>query len=62
MPTPHDSSVPLSLAAHQLGLSWAQAWRLVLQGELKGEQRNGRWYVAADEIRRFRAAKCGTGA
>ena len=57
MITPQDSNLPLSQAAHQLGLSWAQAWRLVLQGELKGEQRNGRWYVAADEIRRFRAVK-----
>lgn len=42
--------IPLSEAAHLLGLSWGQAWRLVLQHELEGEKVKGRWMVSASGI------------
>jgi hypothetical protein len=40
-----DGEVPLALAAQSAGLSWAQAWRLVLRGELEGRKAKGRWVV-----------------
>lgn len=49
--------MPLSLAAQTLGISWARAWRLVLSGELKGERREGRWWVRRASVQAYVAAK-----
>lgn len=64
----HDAEIPLALAAQSAGLSWAQAWRLVLRGELEGRKAGGRWVVtrasleAWNEARRIeRAATRGAG-
>lgn len=40
-----SGTVPLALAAQRLRLSWQQAWRLLLRGELDGVKRAGRWHV-----------------
>ena len=37
--------VPLPTAAQRLRISWKQAWRRVLIGELRGVQKDGKWYV-----------------
>ena len=37
--------VPLSVAAHRLGLTWSQAYARVLTGDLKGEKVGARWVV-----------------
>jgi len=37
-------------AAHALKLSYNPTLRLVLTGKLKGEQRDGRWYVDAKSL------------
>lgn len=42
--------IPLSQAAFELGLSWHQAWRLVLSREIPGENRGGRWFVDQDAV------------
>jgi hypothetical protein len=45
------NEIPLSQAARRLGLSWAAAWRLVLERELDAHQRpNGRWFVQKDSV------------
>jgi hypothetical protein len=45
------NDIPLSQAARRLGLSWAAAWRLVLERELDAHQRaNGRWFVQRDSL------------
>ena len=55
-PQSEPEVVPLSEAAHLLGLSWSQTWRLVLQHELEGVQVRRRWFVqvwsVADYIKR----------
>jgi hypothetical protein len=48
--TATENVVPLAVAAQRLRRTWHQAWRLVLCGELAGEQRNGRWYVDAEAL------------
>lgn len=42
--------IGLAEAAQRLGISWQRAWRLVLTGELHGNQRGGRWFVRTDSI------------
>lgn len=49
-----DEVVPLSEAAHRLGLSWPAAWRLVLIGRLSGGKANGRWFVRVASIEEAR--------
>lgn len=44
--------VSLAKAAQRLGMSWGRAWRLVLDGTLAGEQRNGKWYVTTASLER----------
>ena len=46
--------VPLSEAAQSLRLSWGQAWRLLLRGELEGEKRAGKWFVSSADVERLR--------
>lgn len=41
-----NGEIPLALAAQSASLSWAQAWRLVLSGELEGRKVKGRWVIA----------------
>ena len=48
-----DGSVSLPSAAQALGLSWIQAWRLVLTGELKGTQIGGRWQIERESLDRL---------
>lgn len=45
-----DDSVPLSDAAMRLQLSWHQAYRLLLQGALRGSRRGVKWYVTVESI------------
>jgi hypothetical protein len=49
-----DDEITLTAAAHRLGLSYHQALRLVLTGELLGAQRGGHWVVRAAEVVRYR--------
>ena len=50
MAGPKNPRIPLSQAAHRLGLSWNQAWRLVLKGVIHGEQHGGQWFVDEGEV------------
>ena len=45
--------VPLPIAAAQLGLSWAQAYRELLTHKLKGERRGARWFVNLDSLAEY---------
>lgn len=48
--------VSLPVAARELGVAWATAWRLLLQGALEGRQlENGRWMIGVGSIRRLGA-------
>jgi hypothetical protein len=42
--------IPLSEAARRLGISWHQAWRLLLVGALKGRKEGGRWVVEDSSV------------
>lgn len=52
-----DGEVPLALAAQSAGLSWPQAWRLVLRGELEGRKAGGRWVVTRASLETWRKAR-----
>ena len=55
-------TIPLSEAAHRMGVSWERAWRLMLQRQLAGTKTNGRWYVTEESIAEYesnRAAHLG---
>lgn len=45
----HSAKVPLTAAALELGVSYERAKRLVLRGELQGEQVGGRWWLVTSE-------------
>jgi hypothetical protein len=45
--------VPLSIAAQRLAVSWERAWRLVLQGRIRGRKVNGRWLVSWPDTERL---------
>ncbi len=45
--------ISLSLAAQRLGVSWAVAWRLLLQGKLRGHKVRGRWFIDPISVRDF---------
>ena len=47
---PRDLTVSLPAAAQLLGLSWGQAWRLVLKGVLRGRRVGGKWIVDATSV------------
>jgi phage FluMu gp28-like protein len=40
--------------ARTLGVSWAQAYRLVLTGELESRQVGARYFVSATDVKRLR--------
>lgn len=42
--------IPLTEAAQRIGISWERAWRLLLQGVLRGEKRSGRWFVSESTV------------
>lgn len=50
-----EPKVPLPQAALRLQKSWHRTYRLLLGGELKGEQRDGRWYVREEDVQRLEA-------
>lgn len=50
MPRQMAPDLPLAFAAHQLGISWQQAWRAMLIGQLSGVKRGGRWFVTAASV------------
>jgi Rad3-related DNA helicase len=51
--------IGLAEAAQRLRLPYQNCHRLLLTGQLRGEKRNGRWYVQLDDVERF--AKQGLG-
>jgi hypothetical protein len=57
----HNDEVELLLsdAAHELGLSWAATWRLVLTGALDGQRDriSGRWRVKKSSVERVKRAR-----
>lgn len=48
-----NKEIPLTDAAHQLGLPWERAWRALLTGRLEGQKRGSRWYVTASSVERL---------
>lgn len=48
-----NDEMPLSDAAFQLGITWSQAWKLVLTRKLSGRKREGRWYVDGTDLERL---------
>jgi hypothetical protein len=55
-----STEVTLTEAAITLAASYNQTLRWVMVGELKGERRNGRWFVDAADLERLRAARTAT--
>lgn len=49
--------ISLAEAAQKLRISWGRAWRLVLQGSLRGEKRAGRWVVTESSVALFLARR-----
>jgi hypothetical protein len=47
----------LPLAAARLRIPWHAAHRLVLTGKLRGERRDGRWFVDAVDLERLIAQR-----
>ncbi len=52
-----NEEVPLVEAAVKLGASYNQTLRWVILGRLKGERRDGRWFVSAADVERLRAER-----
>lgn len=46
-----DGDISLSQAAKELGVSWAVAWRLLLQGKLLGRKVGKNWWVDERSVR-----------
>jgi hypothetical protein len=52
-PAPHapdTTLVPLTIGAYRLGYSRERAMRCLLRGTLRGECRDGRWYITAESL------------
>jgi len=47
------AEMSLAVAAHRLGLSWPQAWRLLLRQELDGRRVGSRWLVTKASVERL---------
>jgi hypothetical protein len=43
-------SVPITVAAQRLGMSWERVWRRVLNGDLHGEKVGNRWLVSTASL------------
>jgi len=54
-----EAVITLSDAAHELGLSWAATWRLVLTGVLDGRRDpiSGRWRVRRSSVELAKRAR-----
>jgi hypothetical protein len=48
-----DRMIGLAEAAQQLALPYQNCHRLLLTGQLRGEKRDGRWYVYWTDVERF---------
>lgn len=55
-----QEQVRLVEAAVKLELSYNQTLRWILLGRLKGEQRDGRWFVDAVDLERVRGERAAT--
>jgi len=44
-------TMTLTEAAQALGLSWSQAWRLVLKGQLNGKKELSGWVVTQQSVK-----------
>jgi len=45
--------IGLAEAAQKLGLPYQNCHRLLLTGQLRGEKREGRWYVLVQDVERI---------
>lgn len=52
--------ISLSEAALHLGISWNQAWRLVLKKRIAGRKAEGRWFVSLESVVRERERRDST--
>ena len=48
-----ERMIGLAEAAQKLGLPYRNCHRLLLTGQLRGEKRDGRWYVHMDDVERL---------
>jgi len=48
-----ERMIGLAEAAQKLGLPYQNCHRLLLTGQLRGEKREGRWYVLAHDVERL---------
>ena len=46
----HEATISLPQVCIRLGLTWRQSYDLLLRGQLRGEQRCGRWYVDVSSV------------
>lgn len=56
----HQATISLPQVGIRLGLTWRQVYDLLLRGQLRGEQRCGRWYAdvsSVEALERERTAK-----
>jgi hypothetical protein len=57
--TATGSLIPLPLAAQRLTATWGTAYRLLLSGQLRGQQEAGRWMVEAASIEEYERRRQG---
>lgn len=48
-----EVTIPPPHAAQRLAVSWHVAYRMLLSGELRGEQQRGRWRVCEKDVVRL---------
>ena len=51
--------LPLTIAAHRLGIPYPIAYRRMFAGELSGRRIGTRWYVKLADVERFEAERSG---
>ena len=47
------ATISLPAAAQRLRLRWPTCYNLLLRGELRGEQKNGRWRIEEASVERL---------
>ena len=52
-----DQWIPLTTAAHRMGVTHQRALAMVCTGEVSGERLAGRWVVAAADVERLAAER-----